>query len=535
MRSVKRLVSLALAIVFCAGAAIMPTAKNVEYNEPDVRIGMYVSAPLLDTRTFSSNNKSANGFDIGYTEGDSFVKLFSLSDSSIILLPQVNASLSNGKATPDNAGSIGSYSAVIGSFSSYSAALSSAKSKNGFVAVVKGGFESRAFLSNSSDEAKKASGGRTVASPVSGGITVVDESGRVIFSYEDTTRPLALRGHNGHSVNIPMRHRSGSINYYDYSGIFEYSVSDGRLWMENILGLEDYTKCVMANEIGTNYSVETRKAFAVLARTVPLYSKHQKQGFDVCTNSACCQVYHGLYRMNEENNAIVDATRGLFCAYNGAPIMVLYHNSNGGASCSSVAAWGGDEVPYLTTVFQEEYDDGDRWSRVYSKTEFFKYLKSRNSFSGLTDDDISMKILAKDPYGSSYITVLSVSDGSGNSITVETSEDIRSACGFNSANFTLEYSTELEVLTAEGRVEKRKVTGILTEDGYKPFEGFGDGYMTTQGVEITPDTVTVNGQGAGHGVGFSATGSEKLSKDGYSYKYILGFFFNGTTLEMAGK
>jgi len=237
--------------------------------------------------------------------------------------------------------------------------------------------------------------------------------------------------------------------------------------------------------------------------------------------------------MSEENNKIVDSTRGLICTYEGKPITVLYHNSNGGASCSSVAAWGGVEVPYLTTVFQEEIDDGDKWERVYTKREFFEYLRSRNAFSSLSDEDISMKILGKDPYGSDYITVLSVSDGSGNAVTVETSEDVRAACGFTSANFEIEYSVELPVLTSSGKVETRPVAGVLTADGYKPFEGFDDSVRTAAGVEYKAEKVIIKGSGVGHGVGFSATGSEKLALDGYSYKCILIFCLNGRDLEYA--
>lgn len=520
----KRMLTLALATVFCLGASVIPnnivSAKTSSYNEPNVRVGMYVSAPLLDSRLNSAVNKSSSGFDIGYTSGDSFNKLFSLTQTEITLIPQANSD-------------IGAYSAVIGKFSSFNAAYNAAKSKKGFVAVVKNGYEARAFASKTAEEAKKASCGKQIASPASGAIYLLDANKNIIVSFEDASHTLALRGHNGGAVNMPLRHRTGSINYYDFSGIFEYAVSDNLLWMENIIGLEAYTKCVMANEIGTNFSPETRKAFAVLARTVPLNKKHQKQGFDVCTNSACCQVYHGLYRMSAENNAIVEATHGLVCTYQGAPILVLYHNSNGGASCSSVAAWGGNEIPYLTTVFQDEYDEGDKWNREFSKSEFFEYLSSRNSFSSLKDENISMKILETDPYGSDYITILSVSDGSGNVINIETSEDVRSAVGFTSANFTLDYSTTVKVLTENGIVEEREISGIMTQDGYKPFEGFGESYKTVQGVEIAPDKVTVNGAGVGHGVGFSATGSEKLAKDGYSYQYILNFFFNGTELKYA--
>jgi SpoIID/LytB domain protein len=237
--------------------------------------------------------------------------------------------------------------------------------------------------------------------------------------------------------------------------------------------------------------------------------------------------------MSEENNALVDSTRVLICTYKGAPITVLYHNSNGGASCSSVAAWGGDEVPYLTTVFQEEYDDGDKWTHNFTKEEFFEYITSRRTFSSLTDENLTVTIHSTDPYGSSYITALSITDGNGNTVLVETSEDIRSACGFTSANFTVEYNTEAYVLTADGKVEKKKIDGVLTADGIKSFNSFADSYKTSDGNILSPQSITVNGAGVGHGVGFSATGSEKLSKDGYSYKYILSFFFNGTDLTVA--
>ncbi len=541
MRSFKpcRFIGFALAFVFCFGAAVTPFgtttfAKSDSYKEPNVQVGMYVSTPLLDTKRFSSKNVSSSGFEIGYVSGESFKLLHSLDNKSIILIPQVNANFNGGNVKADSNGDIGAYSAVMGSYQSASSAFSAAKSSGGFVAFVKGGYEVRKFASVTAEKAKKASNGREIASPVSGGLTVLDaENGKILFTFEDSSHKLAIRAKNGGTVNLPMKHRSGSENSYDYRGIFVYSVSGGLLQMVNILGLEEYTRCVMANEIGTNFSVETRKAFAVLARTVPLNSKHSKLGFDVCCNSACCQVYYGTYRMSEANNKIVDATRGLVCTYQGAPITVLYHNSNGGASCSSVAAWGGVEVPYLTTVFQEEFEDGDKWERVYTKQEFFEYIRSRNAFSSLSDDEISMKILGKDPYGSDYITVLSVSDGKGNTVTVETSEDIRAACGFTSANFEIEYSVEIPVLSSDGKVETRPISGVLTAEGYKPFEGFGDGVKTAQGVEYKAEKIAIKGSGVGHGVGFSATGSEKLSQDGYSYKYILTFFFNGTKLEYA--
>lgn len=535
MKSVKlyRFLSFALAIVFGFGAigntlTSSSVAKAEGYNEPVVRIGLYASVAVLDTRRFSSNLVSANGFDVGYTEGDNFNKLFSIDNSSIIVLPQVNARLEGDHCVRDNNGSIGSFSAVMGSHSSFA----SAKAQGDFVAITSGGFESRKFAATTADKVKSLSGSRPVSSPVSSGFTIVEaSSGKILFTFENTGKRFALRAQNGGTVKVPVTHYTGNENCFEYQGFFEITNSEGLLQIVNCLGLEDYTKCVMSNEIGTNVSVETRKAFSVLARTVAIASKHSGCGFDVCNNEGCCQVYFGTYRMSEENNKIVDSTRGLVCRYNGSPINVLYHNSNGGASCSSVAAWGGNEVPYLTTVFQEELGGGDKWEKVYTQHEFFEYLSSRKTFSGLSDDDISMKIVEKDPYGSDYITVLSVSDGKGNVITVENSEAIRNACGFVSANFEVNYSVDMEIVTADGSVQTRPVSGIMTSEGYKPLESFGDTIRTTSGIELTANKVVINGQGVGHGVGFSATGSEKLAKDGYSYKYILTYFFKGVTVE----
>lgn len=537
MRSAKlrRILSLALATVFCLGASLLPhneetvSAKASSYNEPTVRVGLYVNASKLDTRMFSSANTSDDGFDIGYSSG-SFNKLFTISNSGIILLPQVNASYNAGSCTKGD-GNIGSYSAVYSAHTDYSAAANEAKRIGGFVAVVNGGYEVRGNASSSEAAAKTASGGRTVKAPVSGGLTVLDANGKILFTFEDSNRKLAIRSANGGTVSFPTEHRTGKTNNYSYLGYFEYSVDGGQLRMINCVGLEDYTKCVMSNEIGTNVSVETRKAFSVLARTVPFGRKHGTDSYDVCNNSACCQVYRGTFRMSEENNSIVDSTRGLICTYNGTPIRVLYHNSNGGASCSSVAAWGGSEIPYLTTVFIEESGETDVWTLEYTKEEFYYYITSRSSFSSLEDEDLTMKILETDPYGSDYITVLSVSDGSGNTVQVENAESVRTACGFDSANFKLEYSTSAQILTSDGTVETAEVKGVLTAEGYEEFEGFDKSYTILGGAEIEAEKVIINGEGAGHGVGFSAIGSEQLAKDGYSYKYILEFFFNGTKLQ----
>lgn len=532
----KRLLCALLALVLCVSAlSFSAFAKTSHESSVIVRVGMYAKFSYIDTRRFSSYNYSASGFDFGYTDGTSFFKLVSVSQKGIVLLPQVNANLDvcdEDRSCSSGSGNIGSYSVSVGSYGSFSAAHSAASGyKNGFVAITDKGFEARFGGFSTAEAASSAAGGKKVCSPKQGAITVVNaDNASVILMYEKTSHPFALKSAKG-TVRLPMLHRSGNVNNFDYPGFFEYSVESSLLRMVNCVELETYTKCVMSNEIGTGFSEETRKAFAVLARTLPFGRAHRSLGFDVC-NASCCQVYHGTYRMSEENNALVDATRGQIVTYNGTPIDVLYHNSNGGKSCSSVAAWGGTEVPYLTTVTLETHEnvEEDEWTHVFDQQEFFHYLRSRSAFSALSDDEISVQILGKDPYGSDYITTLSVSDGDGNSITVQTSEDVRKAMGFDSANFSIDYSATATLLTADG-IKESAVSGILTSEGYKKFDSFGDSFTTMSGETISPEYVVINGRGKGHGVGFSAVGGETLALSGYSFKYILEYFFNGTKLE----
>ena len=305
-----RIISLALAFVFCIGASLLPANNTVlaagNANDYIVRVGMYADT-TTDSRLFSALTQSSKGFEIGYSSGDRFIPLLPLSYKDIIILPNVNANIDENGTLTAGEGNIGAYSTILGNYSSYSKAMTKAKSLGGFVAVVDGGFQVRI---NPRNDAGKHPNGAT-AMPTENGITVTDTKGNVILVWADEKRNFALQGKQGARVSFPMLHRSGAVNTYDYMGFFEYSVQDGKLFMVNCLGLEDYTKCVMANEIGTNVSKETRKAFSVLARTVPLGKKHKKSGFDVCSHSACCQVYQGLKRMGEENNHIVDSTRGM--------------------------------------------------------------------------------------------------------------------------------------------------------------------------------------------------------------------------------
>ena len=63
-----RIISLALAFVFCIGASLLPANKTVlatgNANDYIVRVGMYADT-TTDSRLFSALTQSSQGFEIG--------------------------------------------------------------------------------------------------------------------------------------------------------------------------------------------------------------------------------------------------------------------------------------------------------------------------------------------------------------------------------------------------------------------------------------------------------------------------------------
>ncbi len=380
--------------------------------------------------------------------------------------------------------------------------------------------DGRGFVGRSS-----LAGGEVRVVPADGGVSVQSADGEVLVT-SGADEALSLRSAGG-SLTL----RCGGKEYV-CPGFLEFRAVGGALQVVNAVERETYVKCVMSTEIGGAASRETRRAFSVLIRTVPMGQKHASYGFDVC-GTTCCQVYRGIFRQNEENDAIVDSTAGEYVTYEGAPIHCLYHGGNGGASCSSVAAWGGPEIPYLKSVsLPEDADNASEvWRYEFTQSELFDFLSSRSRFNGIRDGVESVRIEETDPDGSGYVTLLSVTDGDNNVFEIATSEKVRTALRFQSANFTVSYSMDAAVAVAGGEVEQVAVTRYVGADGEThEFESFADCPVAGTDAVADVDRIAFDGVGSGHGVGFSAVGAEQLVDQGYSYKYLLQFYFPGTQI-----
>ncbi len=279
-----------------------------------------------------------------------------------------------------------------------------------------------------------------------------------------------------------------------YRGRLRVELEGGdRLKVVNTLGIEDYVRGVVANEMfadGAACEVQ-----AVISRTYASYvrdieRKHRAAGFDICATGHC-QVYHGVDSERPLSDRGVEATRGEILTYRGRPIFSAYHANAGGITQTVDEAWPGSrraQFPYLCSV-ESPYDAAAgrlngynwcyRWQRVMAPEEVAGRLRSRGQDVGEVRD-----LIVKERTRTGRVRELEVVGGGGR-VRLRTPEEVRAALN-----------------TPSPRFEVKKCS-----------EGF----------ELT-------GWGRGHGVGLSQHGALGMSKAGYTYEQILGHFYRGVEL-----
>ncbi len=145
--------------------------------------------------------------------------------------------------------------------------------------------------------------------------------------------------------NAPVR-----FNEKSYRGRIEvFPNARGSLTVVNVLGLEDYVRGVVPNELspGGYPAIEALKAQAIAARTYAVKNLKQfaSQGFDLLPTTRS-QVYGGLGTEHPLSTRAVEETRGIVATYQGEAINALYTSTCGGRT-EDVENIFNEPTPYL--------------------------------------------------------------------------------------------------------------------------------------------------------------------------------------------
>lgn len=140
----------------------------------------------------------------------------------------------------------------------------------------------------------------------------------------------------------------------EYRGILEVFVGrNGTLTAVNHLGLEEYLRGVVPNEMGPGLypEPEALKAQTVAARTYVRRNLGQfgQDGYDIC-DTMRCQVYKGYFSEHPMTDEAIRATRGEILTFDGKPISAYYTAACGGHTEDGFRVFEEEKSAYLRAV-----------------------------------------------------------------------------------------------------------------------------------------------------------------------------------------
>jgi stage II sporulation protein D len=293
-------------------------------------------------------------------------------------------------------------------------------------------------------------------------------------------RPVGsvYRVHGGRPLRAAERRVRGSV---------EVRRGGKGLLLVNELALDDYVAGTLGREAYRRWHAEALKAQAVVTRTYALHERARRGGaaWHVRGDTGG-QVYGGLDAESPEVVAAARATRGQYLAFQGRPILAVYHSAAGGRTASAEEVWG-RSIPYLVSV---EVEDEEPSPDTYW----------RAAFPGTTLG----RALA--PAG----------------VRVGRVRELRVA-----------------ERGASGRAKRVRIRGDAGEMELPARElrrVLGEGVIRSTLFEVrdAPEGFVFVGSGHGHGVGMSQWGAQAMATRGAGYREILATFYPGTEL-VAGR
>ncbi len=300
--------------------------------------------------------------------------------------------------------------------------------------------------------------------------------------------------------------RHGSREYRGTLSIFPDRTG---ITVVNHVELEQYLMGVVGAEMGgrPDGDREAVRAQAIVSRTYALRTRNRwrAQGFDYYATVAD-QVYAGTAAENDLAREAVAATHGIAVTYGGAPIDAFFFSTCGGRTELGTEVFRAATRTYLRSV-----DDADPSGTAYcSPSPRFRWRESWTGAELRRAIDRGLSEIGSAPAGG-----------------VARLRDIRIAGRTASGRVG-----RLVIALADRNVsvESPRVRQVLRNPSGELLRStLFSLRVTGGGTEI--GGLTVEGSGAGHGVGFCQWGAIGRARAGQRYESIIAAYFPGTRLE----
>ncbi|HNX25541.1 MAG TPA: SpoIID/LytB domain-containing protein [Spirochaetota bacterium] len=184
------------------------------------------------------------------------------------------------------------------------------------------------------------------------GLKVIDtKNSRVIFE----SKSGGLNFYPEKIKNIYLIESGENILYLNrtgYRGKIELHNVLGKIYIINILNIEEYLYSVVPSEMPASWNIEALKAQAVASRTYSYYHLLKNKSRNIYDLDATVnfQVYKGVSSETPSSIEAVTKTSGMIMTYNYEPIIAYFHSTSGGKTSDDKDVWPGSDLPYLESV-----------------------------------------------------------------------------------------------------------------------------------------------------------------------------------------
>jgi stage II sporulation protein D len=158
-----------------------------------------------------------------------------------------------------------------------------------------------------------------------------------------------------------------------YRGALEVVPTDsdvGSLNAIDAVGVDQYVKGVIANEVSPSWPQAALRAQAIASRSFALSVQVEGNGFDLYSDPTS-QAYKGIASETAATNRAVEATSGEVVTYQGQVAQTYYFACSGGHTESVQDVFFGAAIPYLVGVADpyDYYCPLHRWSLHFTGPE----------------------------------------------------------------------------------------------------------------------------------------------------------------------
>lgn len=266
-----------------------------------------------------------------------------------------------------------------------------------------------------------------------------------------------------------------------------YGLSDFYAGQKQPSELEEYVLGVVSAEMPASFPLEALKAQAVAARTYELRKMKEVNSGEVlydvgqayCTEEERRKKWGENYETYlEKMEEAVSQTEGEIMTYEEEPILAVFHAQSGGHTEDSENVWV-QKIPYLRGVDSEE-DEGAPGFETEERIPASEVWSKLSQYGDLGVSEEALEFSDAKRSEAGYIQTIQAGK-----LTLE-GQEIRTALGLRSTNFT---------------VKRQADAFVFTTKGY------------------------------GHGAGMSQYGAKALAEEGMDYHEILLHYYTGVSFE----